>query len=363
MSVARPSGPHRFTLSREAGLFLLLVLILVLFRILYPVSWAKFATFDNFASVVRNMAFEGILAMGMMLIMVGGAFDLSVGATASMVGVVTGWLMKEAGWPVPVAVVSGLALGALSGVTNGVLVAKVRVNALITTLGTMGIFSGIALLIGGPGITFLPPSFSRLGQAQYLGLQTPVWLVAILAVVGHYALAHTRYFRQFYYVGLEPESGAPQRPERRTAADCRFHADGTACGTCGDRLRGASRHREQHRGDGKGTRCHYRLHSWRGELAGWTRHRVGRVARRLLRGARPKHAPHQTGSPRMAGDYPRVRARFRSNRGCRVEPEAEPVKEPRRKSEIRNPKQIQTSDVKTSKTLTVEKIPNPKQIH
>jgi ribose transport system permease protein len=206
MSVARPSGPHRFTLSREAGLFLLLVLILVLFRILYPVSWAKFATFDNFASVVRNMAFEGILAMGMMLIMVGGAFDLSVGATASMVGVVTGWLMKEAGWPVPVAVVSGLALGALSGVTNGVLVAKVRVNALITTLGTMGIFSGIALLIGGPGITFLPPSFSRLGQAQYLGLQTPVWLVAILAVVGHYALAHTRYFRQFYYVGSNPKA-------------------------------------------------------------------------------------------------------------------------------------------------------------
>jgi len=206
MSSAPPSAPRRFTLSRELGLLLLLVFILVLFRILYPASWAKLATFDNFASVVRNMAFEGILALGMMLIMVGGTFDLSVGATASMVGVLTGWLMKHAGWPVPVAVITGLAVAAFSGFINGVLVAKVRVNALITTLGTMGIFSGIALLVGGPGISFLPPSFAQLGQVQFLGLQAPVWLVAILCVAGHYALAHTRHFRQFYYVGSNPKA-------------------------------------------------------------------------------------------------------------------------------------------------------------
>src|SRR5688572_4979015 len=124
--------------------------ILIIFRILFPASWQQFATFDNFASVVRNMAFEGILALGMMLMLVGGTFDLSVGATASMVGVVTGWLMKKAGWPVPAAVAGGLVLAALSGFLNGFVVAKVRVNALITTLGTMGIFSGIALLVGGP---------------------------------------------------------------------------------------------------------------------------------------------------------------------------------------------------------------------
>jgi ribose transport system permease protein len=197
---------RRFTPSRELGLLLLLVLLLVTFRILFPVSWPKFAHFDNFASVVRNMAFEGILALGMMLMMVGGTFDLSVGATASMVGVVTGWLMKHAGWPVPAAVATGLAFGAFSGLINGLIVAKVRVNALITTLGTMGIYSGVALLVGGPGITFLPAGFSRLGQEQFLGLQTPVWLVAVLGVIGHYALAHTRFFRQFYYLGSNPKA-------------------------------------------------------------------------------------------------------------------------------------------------------------
>jgi ribose transport system permease protein len=199
-------SPARIVFTRELGLLMLLGAILVLFRVLFPVSWDKFATFDNFASVVRNMAFEGILALGMMLMMVGGAFDLSVGATASMIGVVTGWLMKRAGWPVPAAVAGGLALAALSGFINGFVVAKVRVNALITTLGTMGIFSGIALLVGGPGITFLPESFARLGQAQLLGLQAPVWLMAVLGLAAHYSLAHTRYFRQFYYVGSNPKA-------------------------------------------------------------------------------------------------------------------------------------------------------------
>jgi ribose transport system permease protein len=197
---------RRFTFSRELGLLLLLLLIVILFRVLFPASWEHFATFDNFASVVRNMAFEGILALGMMLMLVGGTFDLSVGATASMVGVVTGWLMKEAGWPVPAAVAAGLALAASSGFVNGFVVAKIRVNALITTLGTLGIYSGIALLVGGPGITFLPPSFSRLGQAQFLGLQAPVWLLIGLGIIGHYCLAHTRFFRQFYYVGSNPKA-------------------------------------------------------------------------------------------------------------------------------------------------------------
>ena len=197
---------RRFALSRELGLLGLLIAIILLFRIVYPVSWDNFATFDNFASVVRNMAFEGILALGMMLMLVGGTFDLSVGATASMVGVITGWLMKTAGWPVPFAVAAGFVVAAASGFINGFVVAKVRVNALITTLGTMGIFSGIALLVGGPSITFLPRGFTQWGEAKFLGLQAPVWLMVGLGLAGHYCLAHTRFFRQFYYIGSNPKA-------------------------------------------------------------------------------------------------------------------------------------------------------------
>jgi ribose/xylose/arabinose/galactoside ABC-type transport system permease subunit len=184
--------------SRELALLALTLFVIVLFSILFPRS---FRSWDNLNAILRNLAFEGLLAIGMMLLLVSGSFDLSVGAMASMIGVITGWLMKQAGWPVPLAVLAGLSVAAAGGALNGLIVAKLRVNALITTLGTMGIFQGIALLIAGPGITFLPESFSWFGQQKPLGVQTPVWILAVMAILFHLLLTHTRFFRQFYYIG------------------------------------------------------------------------------------------------------------------------------------------------------------------
>jgi len=193
----------RILFSREIALAAVTLFTILLFWILYPTSFAKF---QNFSAILRNLAFEGILAIGMTIMLIGGSFDLSVGSMASMIGVVTGALMKTGNWPVPLAVLAGLLIAALGGLVNGFIVAKVKVNALITTLGTMGIFQGIALLIGGPGITYLPDSFSRFGQAQFLGLQSPVWVLIVLAILAHYAMAHTRFFRQFYYLGSNPKA-------------------------------------------------------------------------------------------------------------------------------------------------------------
>src|SRR6266436_1187516 len=188
----------RLVFSRELALAAVTVFTVIIFWILYPTS---FANFRNFSAIVRNLAFEGILAIGMMIMLIGGNFDLSVGSMSSMIGVITAALMKMWNWPVPLAVLIGLFVAALGGFANGFIVAKVRVNALITTLGTMGIFQGIALLIGGPGITYLPEDFARLGQSRLLGIETPVWTLLLLGLFGHYAMAHTRFFRQFYFIG------------------------------------------------------------------------------------------------------------------------------------------------------------------
>jgi ribose transport system permease protein len=179
--------------SRELGLAGLTVFVIVLFSILYPYS---FMSVNNLNAILRNLAFQGILAIGMMMLMVGGAFDLSVGAMASLIGVITGRLLTG-GWPAPLAIVAGLAIAALGGLLNGFVIAKVRVNALIATLGTLGMFQGLALLIGGPGVPFE----ARFAQTKLLGVQLPVWLLGGLALIGHYGLAHTRFFRQYYYVG------------------------------------------------------------------------------------------------------------------------------------------------------------------
>ncbi|WP_404423340.1 ABC transporter permease [Nibricoccus sp. IMCC34717] len=199
---------HR--VPREGGLLVLLGVIVGALSVMYPYSFAdNFWTLSNLSAVLRNLTFEGTLAIGMMVMMVGGTFDLSVGAMASLAGVAAGWLMKNAGVPVPLAVAGALALAAVGGALNGVLVARFRVNALITTLGTMGVFQGFALLIGGPGITFLPDSFSAFGQWQPLpiaGITAPIWLLALLAGAAHFSLRHTRFFRQYYYIGSNPRA-------------------------------------------------------------------------------------------------------------------------------------------------------------
>jgi ribose/xylose/arabinose/galactoside ABC-type transport system permease subunit len=133
--------------------------------------------------------------------MISGVFDLSVGGMFSMAGIITGWLMKTAGFPVPLAIAAGMMIAALGGLVNGLIVARIKVNALIATLGMMGVFRGIAVLIGGPGINFLPPSFSRLGQTVFWGIQTPVWLMLAIACFYHYLMSRTRLFRQYYYIG------------------------------------------------------------------------------------------------------------------------------------------------------------------
>jgi ribose/xylose/arabinose/galactoside ABC-type transport system permease subunit len=131
-STSTPKNLAALAITRETALLGLIVLQLSLFAILFPYS---FPTAANFSAIIRNLALDGILAL------------------------------------------AALALAAFGGFINGVIVARVKVNALIATLGTMGIFRGFAILIGEPGITVLPPSFSAIGQAEWLGLQTPVWVM------------------------------------------------------------------------------------------------------------------------------------------------------------------------------------------
>jgi ribose transport system permease protein len=175
-----------------------MIALVILNSLLFP---RIFPTIANFSAILRGLAFDGMMVCGMMLLLVAGTFDLSVGGTFSMAGVVAGWLMKSQGVPVPIAVLGGVAAGFAAGMLNGLIVARAKVNALIATLGTMGIYRGIAVLLGGPGITFLPASFSRPGQSVVLGLQGPVWLMIVIVMLFHFLLERTRLFRQYYYIG------------------------------------------------------------------------------------------------------------------------------------------------------------------
>jgi ribose/xylose/arabinose/galactoside ABC-type transport system permease subunit len=203
---ARRGRLGSLSIPREVGLLILIVIIIIVCSLAFPQSFPQYA---NFAAILRNLAFDGIMAIGMMMLLVGGSFDLSVGSMFSMIGVIVGALMVKNQVHVALAILLGLLIAALGGFINGFVIAKVRVNALITTLGTLGIFRGVAVLVGGPGITNLPEGFSNLGQFEFPELiQSPVWLMLILAIVFHYLLGHTRFFRQYYYIGSNPKAAS-----------------------------------------------------------------------------------------------------------------------------------------------------------
>jgi ribose transport system permease protein len=203
MSVIPLPAPRARTYSRETDLLIVIFLAVVVLSILYPSS---FYSWDNARGILRNLAFDGMMAVGMMALMIAGTFDLSVGSTMSLAGVLAGSLAVRFGWPAPLAMMAGLGGAGLCGALNGWVVARVRVNAMITTLGTMKAFESAALLIGGPGVSNLPGGFAAVGQTELLGLPLPVWFMLALAATAHYLLRNSRHFRQVYYVGANAKA-------------------------------------------------------------------------------------------------------------------------------------------------------------
>lgn len=160
-----------------------------------------FLTETNLSSVVRQTAVINIMALGMTLIIISGGIDLSVGAILAMAGLM-GTMAMAAGQPILVGVAVGVLVGAGCGVVNGFLITKLRVNPFIVTLGTLGIFRGLALIISnGLPVHKIPPSFSFLGEGTVLGVPFVLWILLFCAVVMHLVLEHTKLGRYAFSIG------------------------------------------------------------------------------------------------------------------------------------------------------------------
>ena len=179
-----------------------LSMTIVVIAVAASITWPEtFPTFDNFSQVMLNLSVEAIVAIGMMLLLISGAFDLSVGSVISLSGGVTAYLLYYYGmYPVP-AIACGLGAGFLVGLTNGVMVARVGINPMIQTLAMMGVVRGIALMISGAGIQNLPEDFNIIGQARILGVQSPVLIMLAIFVIFHVLVSRTVFFRKYYYIG------------------------------------------------------------------------------------------------------------------------------------------------------------------
>jgi ribose transport system permease protein len=185
------------------GTLMGLASLIALFAILKP---EVFFTPLNFSNVLEQLAVLAMIAAVQTVVMVVGDFDLSVGALASLIGVLTAQLLMAGVHPV-FAVLVGLAAGVLAGALNGFLVAYLGLSAFIATLATLTSFTGLALLVSeGTTVFGLPDAFVWLGQGRVGPVPVPVVIAALLAALVWFLLSRTVLGRQWYAVGGGPEA-------------------------------------------------------------------------------------------------------------------------------------------------------------
>jgi L-arabinose transport system permease protein len=170
------------------------------------------ATVENFFSsaniigLMLSVAQIGMVACTMMLCLASRDFDLSVGSTIAFAGVLGALILERSG-SVALAVGGALAAGALIGAGNGVLIAWLRVNALIATLATMLMVRGLAYIVShGQAVGIENEAFISLGDARPFGLPLPVIVVGLCFVVFGVLLNHTIFGRNTLAIGGNPEA-------------------------------------------------------------------------------------------------------------------------------------------------------------
>jgi ribose transport system permease protein len=161
---------------------------------------------QNLINIVRQVSVNAILAVGMTIVILSGGIDLSVGAVLAL-SMTTAAGAMLAGVPIPLAVVMALAVGLLCGSINGVLVAYVRLPAIIVTLAMMEIPRGAALLYTkGYPLSNLPEPFAFWGRGQLLGVPTPVLIMLGVFAVAYLVLNHYPVGRYLYGLGGNEEA-------------------------------------------------------------------------------------------------------------------------------------------------------------
>ncbi len=163
----------------------------------------RFLSPINLNNILVQSSIMAVIAMGMTFVIIGGGFDLSVGSTAALSACTSAMVMLEAG--IGAGVVAGIAVGAGVGLVNGIIIAYLKVNPFITTLGTMVLFRGVVFLITGgapvEGEYGLPSSFVAFGSARFLGIHALVWVPIILLIVLAWVMHATPFGRQIYATG------------------------------------------------------------------------------------------------------------------------------------------------------------------
>lgn len=185
---------------REVGIIIAFLVILVILMILSPNAFAKPA---NLVNILKQASINGILAMGMMFVIISGGIDLSVGSIVALAGVVATTFAHPGEYPLIVPIVLAAVIGALVGLFNGVSVAYGNIPPFIVTLGTMTIVRGMALIAAnGQPVFNVTKSFEGIAGGFVFDM-IPHLVVYFVVIAGICAFIITRtvFGRRVYAIG------------------------------------------------------------------------------------------------------------------------------------------------------------------
>lgn len=183
--------------TENIGVFLIMLVFIVIVMIF---AGPKFLSIDNITNLLRSVSVTGIMAVVVTMVMITGNIDLSLGWMIGLAACITGVNSDN----VFVAIALSLLACGACGALNGILVGGLKLNAFITTLGTMYVFKGITMLYSNSRLLTAAnqsASLKFLGQGQLLGIPVPVWIFLAVALISWFLLKRTTFGARIYAVG------------------------------------------------------------------------------------------------------------------------------------------------------------------
>lgn len=181
----------------EINVLIPLIAIVLIVGSIKPVFFSA----SNLTSILCSIGFFAIVAIGQTLVIISGEIDLTAGAVAGFGGIVMTWLMSMQ-VPIAAAILLGVAACACIGIINGILVAGIKINSFIATIGMQYIAKGLGyVLTKGNPIFPLPDAVNKFGLAKPLGISWPFIISIALILIFNFVLRKTVFGRKLFTVG------------------------------------------------------------------------------------------------------------------------------------------------------------------
>lgn len=212
-AAAPAASPARRGLAAQQKLlaFASLIVLLIFFSVASP----NFLQTTNILAVLQATAVNGVLAIGVTMIIITGGIDLSIGTLMTFCAVTAGVILTYWGLPLPLGVLGAIGMGALCGLVSGTLVTRMRIPPFIATLGMMLILKGLSLVVSGTRPIYFndTPGYTQIAQGSLIGTVFPavpvpngVLILFLVAAVMGWVLNRTVLGRYCFAMGSNEEA-------------------------------------------------------------------------------------------------------------------------------------------------------------